>query len=251
MTITPQFPLRAFLAALTLVVLPGLSSAQVFNRIYNAADNFMPYTAGAIVDQFGSSVGQYDDNGANPSLGGGLLTTGPTGYLGLSNTSVWDGASVLGSTFEFSLQATVASPAEGGPGYSAGIVLGDNAGYWDTRIVYGTSGAVVSYSGGIVQSFTLDTTVLNTFRITIADGTGFMYVNNNPTPVFTLQKIGGAFNAQQIGNYSGAIEGGYADWEYIRWTNEGAVAPVPEPSVMAALALTGVLAVAFRRRVRP
>ena len=194
------------------------SQAQIFTRIYDAGAGLLPTTTDAIVDQTSAGVGEYGAVGTAPSLSGGLMTISGSGFLTINDTSLWDGAAATGSTFEFRVRATVASPDGGGANYSTGVIFGDNSGYWDTRIVFGGigSGAIVSYNGGIQETVSLDTTVFNTFRLTISTtGVGTLYVNDSATPAFTLSKNGGAFNQQQVGAYSGTITDGAAEFDYI------------------------------------
>jgi len=195
----------------------------------------------------------------NASGGGSILETpNPTTFTSTGTQFAWatpttgfDGSTPTGSTIEFRMKV---NSQESGKDYAGTADIFTSfetsaAGRFEFNIAsdkvqFGTLGA----------SFALDTTVLNTYRITILDNAASLYINDNSVATIGGQPGGSNFgvNALRIGDISSSNSvGGATEWEYVRWTNAGTFAPIPEPA--AAASLLGVIAlgsVLFIRRRR-
>lgn len=88
----------------------------------------------------------------------------------------------------------------------------------------------------------------HTYRFVVAnESTGplAIYVDGNTTPAHSW--VGGASGYSELafGDLGNSAQG-QVQWDYVRWTNAGAYAPVPEPASLSLLAL-GALALRRRR----
>lgn len=153
----------------------------------------------------------------------------------------------LGSTAtEFTFEARFRVPSLNEDTSYAGSILfgtGEN-GRWHE----------ILYSPTTIQGFAVDLTQWTTVRITITGGNttapvASVYINNEPDVKATQVLLHSAnLPYFQIGDAaSGTSRGGVSEWDYIRWTNAGAFAPIPEPGSLALLGI-GALVVCHSRR---
>ena len=135
----------------------------------------------------------------------------------------------------------------------AGSFVLNLGGYW---IDFNISGSSIGTSAESSLLTGLNLTEWTTIRFTIADATTAptlsIYLNNSATPAATTTKFNTGTTATNIifGDASqSTATGGVMDWDYIAWTSNGAVAPVPEPAGQAMLGLSGVMIVFALRRL--
>jgi hypothetical protein len=105
---------------------------------------------------------------------------------------------------------------------------------------------------GSAQTVALDVSQFHTYRITTTSGAGnvYLYIDDNPVPAASGSLDGFGTAGGPAGLFFGDLTGGStADWtiDYVRWTNTGAFAAVPEPASIA-LALVGLPLVLRRTR---
>jgi hypothetical protein len=101
----------------------------------------------------------------------------------------------------------------------------------------------------------LDLTDWTLVRFTITGATTSaplvsIFVNGSQTANATMTLTAAATLAYfQIGDGSTAsFTGGVSEWDYLRWTNEGAYAPIPEPSSLALFGVAALYAVVRRKK---
>jgi hypothetical protein len=110
----------------------------------------------------------------------------------------------------------------------------------DTKVFVSTNSAVVG------RSYAIDTvSTLNTYRLTMGiDGLVSVYINNGAAAVISGY-AGQALSVDNIdfGSLSTSVDG-ISKWDYLAFTNAGAFAPIPEPSitVLLGVGIFGLLA---------
>lgn len=173
-------------------------------------------------------------------------TTGTGGILYHTADSGFDASTATGSTVEFRMKVN-SQNALATNGAVQLIVYGTNT---DKRFEVTLSDSGAGFFEGTKHAH--DTSVFNTYRLTFGGSSASLYLNGGTTAIATNTVGGSDFgvNLLRIGDISStdAILG-VSEWEYIRWTNAGQFAPVPEPATFAAL--TGLLAlgaIMLRRR---
>jgi hypothetical protein len=209
------------------------------------------YEADALPDDPSSSPQWQRFFGGTGTASGGILTVATPGTapdadyleyrLSGADGAPWDPTGA-GSTVEMRFK----SDSVDASGWSGSALISTGLSQWAIRI-----GDFVSISGDdynlVANGF--DPTVFHTFRFTTANDTGDlnMYIDGSTsvTHVFT----GGAASAVSRLAFGdlGQPEEGTAEWDYMRWTNAGAFAPVPEPGMMS-LATIGLAGLRRRRR---
>lgn len=113
-----------------------------------------------------------------------------------------------------------------------------------------TPNSIIQFGTTLVGG--LDLTQWTTLRVTITGGatpTVSLYINQNPIAVYTSSDIFYSASRTLIGfgDSSTSAEGGTVQWDYLRWTDTGAYAPIPEPGAYALLATASALCLGWRR----
>lgn len=205
-------------------------NTNYYDKLPNDATNTWP--AWNVVASAGSNTSvSITDNYltiSTPDSNGAMSYRQSTGY-GLGD----------GLITEFTLETLlrVTSINEGAT-YAGSFLFGTGATGKYNEILYSPTG--IGRSGNIIS---VDLTEWTLVRFTFTDTVnGSMYINNDPTPVATFALTNnGTFGYFQFGDGSvSAGRGGTVEVDFIRWTDLGAYAPIPEPT---ALALTLALAI--------
>lgn len=86
----------------------------------------------------------------------------------------------------------------------------------------------------------------HTYRVTVNEAANLasLYVDGATTPAFTTSGIAASFTLLDFGDQSSGDWDGQVEYDYIRWTNQGAFSPIPEPATAMLFGLT--LIVFFR-----
>ncbi len=193
----------------------------------------------------------------------GSLSLEP-GYLEVdtaaSGDSYWfqtafGSVSSTSGTLEWTAQVTSTTSL-----YAGGIYAGFGSYVWSLQ--FGSNPAYALQWGG--QNYTkadlggVEFSEMTTFRIVMEDmtdasATATLYLNNDPTPVITLDssKMGAAWTQSILFGQTAdrANQAGVVDWEGIRWRPDAAIMPIPEPTHLAFASLGLLLAGrVFRRR---
>ena len=214
-------------------VINGVDWANVYdpdvsgnNALPNVPPNtWVPYTAGTSTATITSNYLTISDSAVTDSRA-------------YSNTSGWDGDAAVGMSVEARVQ--MVTPIGTAP--IGQIRVGNSSKYLyisftQIDIRYGTSAQFVISN--------VDLTNFTTVRLTLASNLDLnIYVNNNSTPVGTLNSAAftnGAANSIMFGDAT-SYAGGTSNWDYIAYT--AGVYPVPEPGSMILLSL-GLLPVCF------
>jgi len=187
------------------------------------------------------------------SAAGGLLTVTTPTTPGASNDhyleyrldggGAWNPTG-LGTTVEISFKTNYTNDS----GWAGSFLLATGQRIWPMRI--GTN--FVSGPAGdfhLPSNLGIDSSTLHTYRFTTESDNGDlkMYVDGSATAAHTFTGGAASATARLAFGDLGGPEDGQIDWDYIRWTNEGAFAPVvPEPGTLS-LAIIG-LAGLLRRR---
>ena len=110
----------------------------------------------------------------------------------------------------------------------------------DRFVVYdGTTDVSYEYGGGGNPAELEVTDGFQIVRATVLGDSVNVYLNNDPIPIITTTAVqGGEYQPSGLGFGGKAIT-----WEldYARWTNEGAFAPIPEPTTIVLLAVGGLM----------
>ena len=239
-TLLPSVVLAIFLGMLSTkaeaVIIDGV------NWTFNWDGNVLPTQATPPFDNFGTAFTTDGFTSIAPAGGG----------AGMSDAA-WAGGN-LGAGPASTLEFRVRVLAQGSQPdtYGAALFAGWNGVRFnvflnalDTPFVdFGGSGP------SLTNTYEIDTADWHTYRMVFTPG-GSEMVSLYIDDVFRLSTSGGPgfANAVQFANYTGWVSASASsEWDYIRWTNAGAFAPVPEPSTFALLGAVGVAALAFRRR---
>lgn len=174
-----------------------------------------------------------------------IASTAPEGYLFYRQApgEAWDGGAA--NTLEFVFK--VNSILDGvGFSQSIGIFTGSYAAILVVSPTAITNGAFF----GQYASYALDATQFHSYWFTTSE-TGLMnvYIDQNPTPVMSFQMEATTANYFEFGATS-PYGGGTVEWSSVKWTNQGAFAPVPEPASFILLGLAALVIVPLHRRWR-
>lgn len=229
----------------------GLAAATVdadTNFVANGTLWDVGYTADFLPNDPGSNPAWntlYVGAGSSATVSGGLLTmTRPTSGNGILYAEMdpanWDGNSggSAENTVEFRMRGL---NGQANADFTARLFFGDGlAPGWafqfdDNRVYLGS------------QQYTIDTTAFHTYRITESSGVASLYVDNAPTPVLS-GVVGNSYTANALffGNDVSSLVGS-TDWDFVRWTNEGAFAAVPEPTSVMLLLVGGAALLRLKR----
>ena len=80
----------------------------------------------------------------------------------------------------------------------------------------------------------------HTFRLTASGTVASLYIDDNPVAALTTT-VGAGVGYGSTGHLEWGDKLMQSDFDYVRWTTEGAYAPVPEPATMVLLALGGFM----------
>jgi hypothetical protein len=211
-----------------------------FTYGYEASTNLTP-------ENSTPAWGRYWDG--DYSVSGGILTVttpGTHGGTDLNNlefqqTGSWAPTGV-GTTVEVKLKTNYS----GSEGWAGGMVISTGSWSWG---VYIGSGAIGVAAGGTGDLSIATDDAFHTYRFAGDETTGILslYVDGSTTPAHTWNGTASAADYLSFGVPNASQAGGQIEWDYVRWTNAGAYAPVPEPASLTLLALGGL---ALRRRRR-
>lgn len=128
--------------------------------------------------------------------------------------------------------------------YSGFLVLSMASQHW---VLYIGPNYITNYTGGYLPVVTDDD--FHTYRFVLSDettGSLDLYIDNDfSAPAFTYAGTAGGANYIGFGDGSASELAGQIQWDYIRWSNDGAFVPEPTQLAMLLPALIGL------RRRRP
>lgn len=197
----------------------------------------------------------FDANTNNRSLVGGSLQMVTT-VAGQTQSFFNDFGMVQSSlmTAEWLASVDTAQAFDATTGFGGTIVVADGR-YLSFNLF--SDKVMVQNGGSFVAEFFLDTTQEITYRVTYDGSLALdkwnLYTNGNVTPLWSsgaLLASGFALvpNRVIIGDYSSGAFYGATNWNFVSWTDEGAYAPVPEPTYTLALAVFGAMGLILRRK---
>lgn len=256
--------LSAAIIVTATIALNQTVSAVAWDWTYDA--NALPTASGSI------EVGGVPTS-AFQTIYGGAVSESVSGGIYSASTMVVDGAGALGlskltdSASEAYLQSTTGytvefrfrmndidvEEADAGVGaFGFTVEDGDTAvnSWWNLGVGRtGSQYSVLLRGGNSLNGVrvNIDNTDFHTYRVTQLGNTVTLYVDNNPVAAGSINdpRIDIAENALVWGDATGAGDSAF-DVDYIYAYAGGAVAPVPEPTMLGLLGLAGV--VLMRRR---
>ncbi len=176
-----------------------------------------------------------------------LQLNGLSGSDGLAITSQAAGAWNPGTNFtvEFSLNLVAAAPVDL---WAQGFYIFTGNREWQILI---NSDRVTIYGAG-QYDVALGVNVDHTFRFVATGNTGSLYLDDNPTPIFSnvaSVNVFPSYNQLYVGDWGGSLAGD-GRWNSVAWNNSQAI-PVAVPEPAMAMLWTGAVAfwwVGRRRR---
>jgi hypothetical protein len=152
----------------------------------------------------------------------------------LPGGSAWNPTGA-GSTFEVSFKTNLTNSS----GWGGSFQIASGSRRWSFRIGTNWVSCQGTADFHLPTNLGIDSSTFHTYRFTTADDSSplQMYVDGNATPVASFVGVADSGNQLAFGDL-GQPEDGELVWDYIRWTNAGAIAPaVPEPGILSLTAI--------------
>ncbi len=227
------------LAAMAVSLLTHAASAAVIDGVdwaFNWQGDRLPQDAPALPWDPDWNVA------GTPSLNGtGTATVlNPANYAALAAGQWFGGGANEGpaSTLEFRVKLLTTGSSEA---WGTALGIGWNGVQFQFGLGQNSAELTNNNGAGGGGSITLDTSLYHTYRIVFDSGEASLYIDDAFSGIANVGS-GGFANNFFIGRFTGDVDAlGSSEWEYIRWTNDGAFIPVPEPTCFLFLAVGGIL----------
>lgn len=238
-----------------MIVMAAAAVGMAGSVAYAAPAPFTYSYEGDLAPEDGGSSPQWQKyfDGVGSVAGGHLTVTTPITpgatndhYLEyrLDGGGAWNPTG-LGTTIEVSFKTNYNNDS----GWAGSFLLGTGQRLWPVRV--GTN--FISIGGDdfhLPSSLGIDSSTFHTYRFTTENDNGDLklYVDGSAAAVHTFSLGGASPTVRLAFGDLGGPEDGQIEWDYLRWTNEGAFAPVvPEPGTLS-LAMIGLAGLVRRRQ---
>lgn len=236
-----------FLMPAAMMVCGSLGHAAIINGV-----DFTTVYSGTVLPGDATPAWTANVNAASTvtanSPSAGILTIDTSTGIALYSMN-WSAAT--NTTLEISMQVNslfTGNTATNGLYFTNGAI-DYRIGFAPTAILVGDIGGTPANPTGAFATYSFDTTgAFNTYRFTLASGSMSLYVNNSTTAAVSGYTGTTPVSSNEVlfGDFSGNAAG-VSEWEYVAFTNAGAFAPVPEPTVLG-LFVAGLSTVLLTRR---